>query len=58
MAFTISQSVQIERDASGAVRSLNHLGQPYGPTDIVLTPRALAEIYLRDKGIKPPSYRI
>ena len=46
MAFALSPAVQIERDPSGNVRSLNHLGQPYGPLTNVLNPQKLAESYL------------
>ncbi len=48
MAFIISKSVYIERDSSGAVRGLNHLGQPYGPLAAVLNARKLGEAYLHD----------
>jgi hypothetical protein len=48
MAFTISPSIQIERDADGAVRNLSHGGQPYGPLANILNAQMLAEIYLRD----------
>jgi hypothetical protein len=48
MPFTISPSVQVERDAGGNVRSLNHLGQPYGPLADVLNPQNLAAAYLHD----------
>jgi hypothetical protein len=48
MAFTLSPAVQVERDADGNVRSLNHGGQPYGPLANVLNARKLAESYLND----------
>ncbi|HEV2175767.1 MAG TPA: hypothetical protein VGW33_00965 [Terriglobia bacterium] len=48
MAFTLTPAVQIERDADGNVRSLNHGGQPYGPLSNILNARKLAESYLND----------
>jgi hypothetical protein len=48
MAFVLSPSVQIERDAAGRVRGLDHLGQPYGPLALILNEPALAEAYLHD----------
>jgi zinc metalloprotease ZmpB len=48
MAFALSPAVQIERDPSGNVRSLNHGGQPYGPIPNVLNAQKLAETYLND----------
>jgi zinc metalloprotease ZmpB len=48
MAFAMSPAVQIERDASGVVRGLYHLGKPYGPLAGVLNAQKLAETYLHD----------
>jgi hypothetical protein len=48
MAFTLTPAVQIERDANGNVRSLNHGGQAYGPVPNVLNAQKLAEAYLID----------
>jgi zinc metalloprotease ZmpB len=48
MVIIISPSVQVERDSTGAVRGLNHLGQPYGPLANVLNPQKLAEVYVED----------
>lgn len=48
MAFTLSPAVEVERDANGNVRSLNHGGQPYGPLANVFNVKKLAEAYLND----------
>lgn len=48
MAFLLSPAVQIERDSTGGVRALNHLGQPYGPIASVLNAQTLADTYLLD----------
>jgi hypothetical protein len=48
MAFILSPAIQIERDRTGRVRGLNHLGQPYGPLANVLNAQRLAETYLHD----------
>jgi len=48
LTFTISQSVQIERDPTNGVRGLNHLGKPYGPVPNILNAQELAVAYLHD----------
>jgi hypothetical protein len=48
MASSISPSVQIERDAGGAVRSLSHGGPRYGSLGNILNAQRLVEVYLRD----------
>jgi hypothetical protein len=57
MAFQLTPNVQVRRDRDGRVRQLSHPAQPYQPeaVDLVargmvdtLTPRALAEQYIRD----------
>jgi hypothetical protein len=48
LTFTISQSVQIERDPTNGVRGLNHLGKPYGPLPNILNAQELAVAYLHD----------
>lgn len=46
MPFDLTSNVYVERDASGAVRQLRHLQQPYAIA--ALAPRALAASYVRD----------
>ncbi|GLQ91273.1 hypothetical protein [Dyella acidisoli] len=48
MAFILSPAVQVERDSTGTVRGLMHLGQPYVASALVLNAQRLAEIYLQD----------
>jgi hypothetical protein len=48
MASSISPSVQIERDAGGAVPSLSHGGSRYGSLGNILNAQRLVEVYLRD----------
>jgi zinc metalloprotease ZmpB len=60
MAFTLTPEVKVRRDAQGNVRQLSHTQEPYRPDAMAmaimaadgkpatLTPRALAEEYLRD----------
>jgi len=58
MAFEMTRNVQVRRDRNGRVRQLSHAGQPYraaaleaapaGLAARTITPRALAEQYLRD----------
>jgi zinc metalloprotease ZmpB len=48
VAFSLSPAVEVERDISGAVRSLNHTGQPYGVGLPILNAQKLAESYLED----------
>src|SRR5262245_44590803 len=57
MPIELTPDVKVSRDASGNVRQLSHAQRPYRPApvemmaigpDISLTPRVLAEQYLRD----------
>ncbi len=57
MAFELTRNVQVRRDSEGRVRQLSHTAEPYRPAAVelaaaglsdTLTPRALAEQYLRD----------
>lgn len=60
MAFEITPNVQVRRDDRGRIRQLSHAQQPYQPESVdlameslavaaaPLTPRALAEQYIRD----------
>src|SRR5262249_48776633 len=51
MPFNTSESVQIERDASGRIISLNHLGQPYRAADIDVNVQQLGEAYLHEVAV-------
>jgi hypothetical protein len=56
MPIELTPDVKVRRDASGTVRQLSHAQRPYRPAPVELlamgaaplTPRALAEQYLRD----------
>src|SRR5262245_37974243 len=57
MPIELTPDVKVRRDAGGKVRQLSHAQQPYRPAAVdllameaaaPLTPRALAEQYLRD----------